>query len=288
MNFCSNLSDAGVEQMTVKRSLRARLYRKLEMGRDGEGHLSWISRILVVLVIVSLIMLALETEPTVVGRDRAMLRSANLLIVLIFAVEYLSRLWVAGEVPQYRGFVGRLRYMFSFYAIADLLAFLPELLLMIFAGDMIDPHFLTILKALRLFRLFKLARYIPAFKVLGEALQRASSQLFTSLFLALALVYISAIILYLIEGKGQPEAFGSIPRAIWWAIATLTTVGYGDVYPITPLGRMAASIIAVAGIGVVALPAGVFASSFSDIIREKSEKKAEERAKKTAMGLEDE
>ena len=274
--------------MTVKHSLRHRLYRKLEMGRDGEGRLSWISRVLVVLVLASLIMLALETEPTVMGQERTALRTANLVIVVIFALEYLCRLWAAGEVPQYRGFVGRLRYMFGFYAIADLLAFLPELLLMIFAGDRIDPHLLTILKALRLFRLFKLARYIPAFKVLGEALQRASSQLLTSLFLALALVYISAIILYLIEGKGQPDAFGSIPRAIWWAIATLTTVGYGDVYPITPLGRLAASIIAVAGIGVVALPAGVFASSFSDIIREKSELKAEVKAKKAAMGLEDE
>ena len=90
------------------------------------------------------------------------------------------------------------------------------------------------------------------------------------------------------DGSEWSQTFPTLPAAMWFILTTVTTVGYGDVYPITPLGRMAASIIAVAGIGVVALPAGVFASSFSDIIREKSEKKAEERAKKTAMGLEDE
>ena len=164
---------------------------------------------------------------------------------------------------------------------------MPELILMIFAGDNIDPRTLAVLKAFRLFRLFKLARYVPAFDLLGEALKRAGSQLLTSLLLALALVYISAILLYLLEGPIQPEAFGSIPRAIWWAIATLTTVGYGDVYPITPIGRVAASAIALAGIGVVALPAGVFASAFSEVIREDSQRKSEARARKELTGVDE-
>ena len=176
-----------------------------------------------------------------------------------------------------------MRYAVSFYAIADLAAFLPELVLMLIAGDNIDPRTLAVLKAFRLFRLFKLARYVPAFDLLGKAMEKAGSQLFTSFLLAVALVYISAILLYLIEGQHQPDAFGSIPRAIWWAIATLTTVGYGDVYPITPMGRAAASVIALAGIGVVALPAGVFASAFSDVIREESARKKEERARRSIM-----
>lgn len=270
--------------MASLRSIRSWLYQEMESGRSGDGKLSWINRVLVFLVMASLVLLALETEPTIGDDWQKIFRALNVIVVVVFAIEYCVRFWAAGENEQYRGFKGHVRYAFSFYAIADLLAFLPELLIMVFAADQISPQMLAILKAFRLFRLFKLARYIPAFNLLREAMRKAGSQLLISLFLALALVYVSAIALYLIEGEQQPEAFGSIPRAVWWAIATLTTVGYGDVFPITPLGRMAASCIALAGIGVVALPAGVFASSFSDVIRERHEAKEEERARKQAMG----
>ncbi len=268
-------------------AVRARLYRAMEKGSSGKEKLSTINRILVVLVLTSLVLLALETEPDIEGQTQSILRILNVTIVVIFAIEYAVRLWVAGENPEYRGLMGRLKYASTLYAVADLAAFLPELLLMIFAADKVNPQVLAVLKAFRLFRLFKLARFIPAFNLLGDALRKAGSQLLTSLFLALVLVYVSAVALYLIEGKIQPEAFGSIPRAIWWAIATLTTVGYGDVYPITPLGRVAASCIALAGIGLVALPAGVFASAFSDVIREESEKRAEEKAREKLTGLDD-
>ncbi|MEH6411475.1 MAG: ion transporter, partial [Hyphomonas sp.] len=166
-------------------------------------------------------------------------------------------------------------YMTRFHSIADLLAFLPEMIVLILGGGM--P--LVALRVFRLFRLIKLARFVPAFDVLGAAVQRAGSQLLTTLALALALVYVSAVALYFIEGVGgkQQEMFQSIPRAIWWAIATLTTVGYGDVYPVTPLGRIFASVIALAGIGVVALPAGVFASAFSDELRERELAKLRDR-----------
>ena len=266
-------------------AMRARLYRAMEKGSSGKEKLSTINRILVVLVLLSLLLLALETEPEIADQNQHYLRILNVIIVVIFAIEYGVRLWVAGENPEYRGLSGRLKYATTLYAIADLAAFLPELLLMIFAADKVDPQILAVLKGFRLFRLFKLARFIPAFNLLGEALRKAGSQLLPSLFLALALVYISAVALYLIEGRIQPDAFGSIPRAIWWAIATLTTVGYGDVYPITPLGRMAASCIALAGIGLVALPAGVFASAFSDVIRDESEKRAAEQAREKLTGI---
>lgn len=265
-------------------SLRAKLYRALEPGSTDRDRLSTINRILVLLVLTSFVLLALETEPSLGENGQHTLRILNVILVIAFALEYAMRLWAAGEDPRYKGISGRLRYAVSFYAIADLAAFLPELILMMIAGDQIDPRTLAVLKAFRLFRLFKLARYVPAFGMLSQAMKKAGTQLLTSFFLAMALVYVSAIALYLIEGHRQPEAFGSIPRAIWWAIATLTTVGYGDVYPITPLGRIAASLIALAGIGVVALPAGVFASAFSDVIREESERKKEEKAKRILTG----
>lgn len=269
-------------------SLRARLYYALEPKSSDRDKLSTINRILVILVLSSFVLLALETEDTLRSEHAAAFDSLNLLLVVVFAIEYICRLWAAGEDPKYRGFKGRLRYAFSFYAIADLAAFLPELILMLVVGDQVDRQLLALLKAFRLFRLFKLARYVPAFDLLGEAMKKAGSQLLTSFFLAMALVYISAIALYLIEGENNPEGFGSIPRAIWWAIATLTTVGYGDVYPETTLGRVAASFIALAGIGVVALPAGVFASAFSDVIRDQALKKQEEKARRALTGQDDE
>ncbi|MFN4025200.1 MAG: ion transporter [Hyphomonas sp.] len=248
--------------------LKRQLYQALapEARRTG---LSRTNAFIVGLVILSFILLALETEP-VLTRDptwQSAFDFFNVLVVAIFAIEYAARVWCAGIDPQFKGARGRVRYMTQFYSIADLLAFLPELIVMITGAGVS----LLVLRVLRLARLVKIARFIPAFDALGAALRRASSLLLTSLALAITLVYVAAVLLYYVEGVGgnHQEAFASIPRSIWWSVATLTTVGYGDVYPVTPLGRFCAGIIAIAGIGVVALPAGVFASAFSDELRER-------------------
>lgn len=255
--------------------LRNRIYRQLEPTARDSG-LSITNGFIVALVILSLLALALETEPTLPPIWRMGLSYFNYFILGVFALEYVLRLIIVGEDPKYAGVTGRLRYMFTPYALADLVAFLPELLWLLLAPDHLSEQGIMALRVLRLVRLMKIARFVPAFGVLGAAVQRAGMQLLTSLALALALVYISALMLFFIEGRieGQEDAFGSIPRALWWAVATLTTVGYGDVYPITPLGKVAAAAIAIAGIGLVALPAGVFASAFSDELRDRSEAKA--------------
>lgn len=248
--------------------LKRQLYEALA-PEARPGGLSKTNAFIVGLVILSFIFLALETEPVLqqVPSWQLAFDVFNVSVVVIFAIEYLARVWSAGANPEFRGVGGRLRYMRQFYSIADLLAFLPELIVMVTGAGVS----LLVLRVLRLARLVKIARFIPAFEALGAALRRASSLLLTSLALAITLVYVSAVLLYFVEGVGgeHQAAFGSIPRAIWWAVATLTTVGYGDVYPVTPLGRFCAGIIAIAGIGVVALPAGVFASAFSDELRER-------------------
>ena len=265
-----------VHQIAVQQGLRHRLYRELvpEARESGISRINWL---IIALVLMSFLSLALETEATLTSRPGWQLGFDifNVVVVTVFAIEYVMRVYVSGLSAEYAGFRGRLRYMTRFHSIADLLAFLPEMIVLILGGGM--P--LVALRVFRLFRLIKLARFVPAFDVLGAAVQRAGSQLLTTLALALALVYVSAVALYFIEGVGgkQQEMFQSIPRAIWWAIATLTTVGYGDVYPVTPLGRIFASVIALAGIGVVALPAGVFASAFSDELRERELAKLKDR-----------
>ncbi|KCZ92788.1 ion transporter [Hyphomonas johnsonii] len=257
-----------IHQIAVQQGLRHTLYTEL-VPEARERGISKTNLMIVVVVLLSFLFLALETEPTLAAQPawQAAFDTFNVAVVAIFAVEYVVRVYVSGLQPEFAGLSGRLRYMTRVYSIADLLAFLPEMIALLLGAGI--P--LIALRVFRLFRLIKLARFVPAFDVLGAAVRRAGSQLLTTLAMALALVYVAAVALYFIEGVGgqQQEMFQSIPRAIWWAIATLTTVGYGDVYPVTPLGRAFASVIALAGIGVVALPAGVFASAFSDELRER-------------------
>ena len=261
--------------------LRHRLYVQMEPTAREQAGLSPFNLFIVILVLLSFLALALETEPTMSDAWMQVIDVFNIVIIIVFAFEYLLRIWAAGENPHYRGVRGRIRYVCSAYALADLVAFLPELLWLLLAPDSASAQVIMVLRVLRLARLAKIARFIPAFDLLGATLSRAGHQLVTTLAMAMVLVYISAVLLYFVEGVGgqQQESFASIPRAIWWAVATLTTVGYGDVYPVTALGRFFASIIAIAGIGMVALPAGVFASAFSDEIRERETVKQELREK---------
>ncbi len=260
-------------------SLRSYLYRQMEPSARERG-ISLINTLIVLLVLASFITFSLETEVSISADLRASLSSFNIVIVSIFALEYVVRLWIVGENPKYRGLGGRLKYASSSFALADLAAFLPELIVMLAFNDA-DSGALAALKALRILRLLKLARFVPAFTMLSNAFARCWSQLAVALGLALALIYVSAIALYFIEGGHQPEAFGSIPRATWWAVATLTTVGYGDAYPVTAIGKFVAAIIALAGIGVVALPAGIFASAVSDEMSSQQKKKKHQGDAKT-------
>ena len=274
-----------IQHTMTQIGFRKRLYMELEPDARESSGLSRTNLLIVLLVMASFVALALETEPSLSDGWKRGIQLFNYVIVAIFAAEYVMRLWASGEDPRYAGLGGRLKYMVTPSAVADLIAFLPELLWILFMGNQ-GEEALMILRILRLSRLVKIARFMPAFDILGAAIHRAGGQLFTTLAVALMLVYLSAVVLYFIEGVGAGrEEFGSIPRAVWWAIATLTTVGYGDVYPETTLGRVAASVIALAGIGVVALPAGVFASAFSDELRARADAKLEKQARLHAMGM---
>lgn len=248
---------------------------------DQPGGINFFSGTIIVLVIFSLMSLALETEllRDDSGLDRAWLPAVqwiNVAVVWVFAIEFALRFWSEGENPAHAGPVGRLRFLIQPVTIADVLAFAPELIAMLFFPDTTGAWF-PALRALRLFRLFKLARYVPAFAIVGAAVRRAWAPLMAALAVAAAQLYIAAMMLYFIEGDTKPEAFGSIARAMWWAVVTLTTVGYGDVFPETAWGRFAAGLVALAGVGIVALPTGILASSFAEEFRERHE--AAKRAK---------
>ena len=184
--------------------------------------------------------------------------------VIVFSAEYALRIWSCTENPQgtHRGAVAdRLRYVLSPMAIIDFLAIAPFYLSMLFAID------LRFLRVFRLLRLLKLTRYSPAIEMLGRVLHNERRALFSALLIMLVLLVFASSLMHLIEHEAQPDAFGSIPAAMWWAVVTLTTVGYGDAAPITPLGQLLGGFVTILGVGTFALPAGILASGFAQEVK---------------------
>lgn len=217
---------------------------------------------IVVLILLNVVAIILDTVQGLRIAYGPWLDAFEILSVAVFTVEYLARLWVVPEDPMFRGPVrGRLRWMGTPLAIVDLLAVLPFYLPMVVG---LDLRFLRVLRLFRLVRVLKLARYSKAIQSMGRVFRAKRQQLVMTLFLVGVLLVLSSSLMYLAEHEAQPEAFSSIPRTLWWAVITLTTVGYGDAVPITPLGRALGAVIALLGIGMIALPAGILGSGFVD------------------------
>jgi voltage-gated potassium channel len=252
--------------------LRHAVYRHLEPSAR-RGGLSAANKAICGLIVLSATFAVLETEATLVDGHEGLFRWTEWLLSGVFAVEYLSRVWISVENPKYRGaVVGRLRYMLSPLAVIDLLALLPMLLLM--GGT--EAVLLRAFRLLRIVRVARLGRFSRAAHHVVDAIRSRRYELGVSVCIAGLLLILSSTLLYLVEGETQPDAFGSIPRAMWWSIVTLTTVGYGDVYPVTPLGRMLAGVTAIMGIGLIAMPTGILAAAFSDALRRRTEEEGAE------------
>ncbi|EKE85295.1 ion transporter [Idiomarina xiamenensis] len=181
--------------------------------------------------------------------------------IIVFSIEYALRVWSIVEIRRYRQqprWRARLQYALSPMALVDLFAILPGWLNMVVTID------LRFLRVLRLLRLFKFTRYSRAFRMLLAVLHDERKNLFAAFSVLFVLMILASSGIYIIESDVQPDKFASIPAAMWWAVTTLTTVGYGDVTPITPLGRLFGGMITLIGMGMVALPAGILASGFSE------------------------
>lgn len=180
--------------------------------------------------------------------------------VAVFSIEYMMRVWSIVEDPMYsRPIIGRLRYIFSFFALIDLAAILPFFLPMFVR---IDLRTVRLLRLLRLTRVLKLGRYSRAVRILLAILRNQREQLVMSMLVLSFLLVISSTLIYYLEYDSQPEVFSSIPASLWWGVVTLTTIGYGDVYPVTIAGKICAAISAILSIGMVALPSGIIVSGF--------------------------
>ncbi len=224
---------------------------------------------IIALILANLFAVIVGSVESIGTRYRTELRAFEWFSVAVFTIEYVLRLALAPRHPsgRYRDPVtGRLRFALTPLALVDLLAILPTYFAAFFAID------LRWLRVLRLLRVFKLTRYSSAMTILLTVLHDELPSFAAALFILLVILMLAASGMYVVERDAQPEAFGSIPSAMWWAVATLTTVGYGDVTPITTVGKVFGSFVTIVGIGMVALPAGILASAFSDHLRERREK----------------
>lgn len=251
---------------------RAAFHRQLAPEAWNGTGLSPVNHSICILILLASLVAILETEPTLHRLAPGLFPVLETVFVTIFILEYLIRLYAVGEDPRYRGLGGRLRYVFSIWALIDLIAILPFFLG--FLGHN-NAFLLRLLRLLRMLRLSRLGRFSQAWSALAQALNSRVHELLLSVGVAGLLLLFSSACLYVVEATGQPEAFGSVPRALWWSIATLTTVGYGDVTPITALGKVFAGMTAVAGIGIIAMPTGILAAAFSDAFQKKDNTQGE-------------
>ncbi len=241
--------------------LRKAAYRQLEPSAwPGKG-LSPVNKALIVLIVIAVLEAVLDTEPIISAGREVSLDRIEFSLGVVFLVEYLARMWVEVENPRFAKYrFPRLRYIVTPIAIIDLLAVVPAL----FAFGGAPSLVLRFFRVLRMLRLAKLGRTSKAWKLLQQSFIRKKQEFALILGMLLVTILAAGSLMYWVEGETQPDKFGSIPRAMWWAIITLTTIGYGDTFPITPVGKILAGFIAIMGVMLIALPTGLFAASFTE------------------------
>jgi len=220
--------------------------------------------LLAVLIIANVAAVALETVETIRLQFAPAFEAFERIATAIFAVEYVARVWASVDfhnAPYREPLWGRLRYMRSFFALVDLVAVLPAIIGILGAAD------LRVLRLLRLLRMLKLVRHSTTFGLLWSVLREEARSILALLFILLLTVTISGALMYLVEGEEQPAMFSSIPACMWWAIETLTTVGYGDMVPMTIVGRLLGGVVSIVGIGTLALFSGLITIGFLDQLK---------------------
>ena len=245
------------------------VYQLLQGTHRGFGLSRTVNVAIIALILANVLAFTLESVDRLGIRYYDGFRLFETISVVLFTIEYLGRLWVAPEHEAYDGSIrGRLRWAITPLALVDLLAILPFYLRGVVP---VDLRVLRILRLLRSVRVLKLARYSTAIRALVEVVRRKSAQLVITFVGAGLLILLAASLMWIVEGNVQPEAFPNVPATLWWAVVTLTTVGYGDVVPVTTAGRILAGVMAILGIAFIAVPASILASGFGEMFQTEPE-----------------
>ncbi len=246
--------------------LRKYVHNALELSERGDAVGRFVDIALIVLIAINIVSVILETIDWIYVAYEPVFLLIEGVSVGVFSIEYALRLWSCVEADEHQNHtLARLKYMVTPMAIIDLIAILPFYLAFILTID------LRFLRVLRLLRIFKLTRYSSAMTMLFDVFREEANSFFAGFFILIVLLILAASGAFLVEHDSQPDKFGSIPDAMWWAMATLTTVGYGDVTPITAMGKLFGAVVTVVGVGMAALPAGILASGLADQLRRKRE-----------------
>lgn len=254
-------------------TFRRRLYLTLDPTEKGGVAERIFEIVLITIILLNIFGIVLVSVPEIDAKYHSYFEDFEIFSMIFFTIEYVARIYSIVEMPKYSDPVnGRLRFITSPMAIIDLLAFLPFYLTFL----PIDLRVLRIFRLMALFRMFKIARYLHALSIFKRVLSERKEQLVLSFLFILFILVIISFIMFYVEHKAQPDKFSSIPATMWWGIATLTTVGYGDIVPITVIGKFLGGIFAIAGVGLLALPAGILSSGFFEMLhvdKEKANKK---------------
>ncbi|MDV7338114.1 ion transporter [Terasakiella sp. A23] len=250
-------------------SRRNRVYEVMEVGRKDDFPSLFFDVFIIALISLNVLAVILESVASLQQVYGDYFYGFELFSVAVFTIELALRIWTVSENPDPKfahPVWGRLKYLLTPTALVDIIAILPFYLSFLIAVD------LRFMRVLRLLRVFKLTRYSSAMSIMLTVLRQEARAFGAALFVLLLLMIFAASMIFLFEHEAQPDVFSNIPNAMWWAVITLTTVGFGDAYPITPVGKFFGAAISIVGIGMVALPAGILASAFSEQLHLRREK----------------
>ncbi|MBQ7521936.1 MAG: ion transporter [Clostridia bacterium] len=245
--------------------MKKRAFELMQCANENDPQSKRLDLFIVTLIAINLIVAVVETFDIPQTVQKIITNIENI-SVIIFTVEYILRVWTADCLYEdLTPLQSRIKYIFSFMAFIDLLAILPFYIPLLIP---IDLRVLRALRIIRMFRFFKIGRYTDAFITMGKVFRSKSSQLFSSVFVVGLLMVISAVLMYNVENSAQPDKFDNAFSGVWWSISTLTTVGYGDIYPVTVIGKLLSIVIAMLGIGLIAVPTGIITSGFIEVLNE--------------------
>jgi voltage-gated potassium channel len=253
------------------KDIKWRIYNVIRDDDENDLLSNIIDIIIVSSIFLNILLIILDTFSFFHGKHENILKRIELVLAIIFTIEYLIRIWTSVYIiPAIPAYKARLKYLLTFKGLIDIIALIPFYIALIFDTNF---DFLKIIRLFRILSILKINRYTNSLSNVGKVIRNKSAQLISSMFVVSILIIFSSVLMYYIENEAQPEKFNNAFSGLWWAIATLTTVGYGDIYPITVIGKILGVLIAFLGIGLVAVPTGIISAGFVEQISEEKETK---------------
>jgi voltage-gated potassium channel len=256
------------------RNIKENVFEIIQPSSKGKSVSRMFDLFIMILIIISVVSVFLMTFDNIPCNILRSLQEAECATIFVFTVEYILRVWTADLLyPGKKPWRARLAFMTSPMAIIDLIAILPFYLPMLFSINLVG---IRAIRLVRLLRIFKLNRYSDAFLSIMEVFREKIREILVSLFMVFLLLIVASLLIFYAEHDAQPQQFANAFSGLWWAAATLTTVGYGDIYPITPIGRILGAVIALLGIGMAAIPTGILSAGFVELLEKRKQKEKED------------